>query len=48
MSSSLCRKVAVWLTFLLVVGTWVVTGCGSSEPADVAAGPGMLYFYAEW
>ena len=41
-------RVAALIALLLVVGSWVLAGCGSSEPIGVRDGPGMLYFYAEW
>jgi hypothetical protein len=42
------RRVAVSITLLLVIGSWVLAGCGSSEPAGLGEGRGMLYFYATW
>lgn len=42
------RKVAVSISLLLVIGGLVLAGCGSSEPAGLGEGRGMLYFYATW
>lgn len=42
------RTIAAASTLLVLIGSWVLAGCGSSGPADVVKGPGLLYFYAEW
>jgi predicted small secreted protein len=42
------KKVALSVTLLLVIGSWVLAGCGGSEPAGLGEGRGMLYFYATW
>lgn len=42
------RTIAAASALLLLIGSWVLGGCGSSEPADDVKGPGLLYFYAEW
>jgi hypothetical protein len=48
MSANLNRRGAALIALLLVVGSLVLAGCGSTEPVGVPEGPGMLYFYAEW
>ena len=42
------RKTVLSITLLLVIGGWVLAGCGGSEPASLGEGRGMLYFYATW
>ncbi len=42
------RKAVLSITLLLVIGSWILAGCGSLEPPGVGDGPGMLYFYAKW
>jgi len=42
------RKVAVSITLLLVVSSWVLAGCAGSEPAGLGEGRSMLYCYATW
>jgi hypothetical protein len=48
MSAKQKRTAAAASALLLLIGSWVLAGCGSSEPADTMKGPGLLYFYAEW
>jgi hypothetical protein len=48
MSSNVKRILAAWMSMILIAASLVLVACGSSEPADVVEGPGMLYFYAEW
>jgi hypothetical protein len=42
------KKAAFSVALLLVIGSWALAGCGSSEPSGLGDGPGMLYFYATW
>jgi hypothetical protein len=42
------RGVALSITLLLVIGSWVLAGCAGSESAGLGEGRGMLYFYATW
>jgi hypothetical protein len=42
------RRVAVSIILLLIIGSWILAGCGSSEPVGLEGGRGMLYFYATW
>lgn len=48
MSAKQKRTAAAASALLLLISSWVVAGCGGSEPADVMKGPGLLYFYAQW
>jgi hypothetical protein len=48
MSAKQKRTIAAASALLLLIGSWVLAGCGGSEPADITKGPGLLYFYAEW
>lgn len=48
MSPERKRTIAAASALLLLIGSWVLVGCGSSEPADIVKGPGLLYFYATW
>lgn len=48
MSLGWSRRVTALIILPVVIGSWVLAGCGSSGPADVETGPRMLYFYAVW